>query len=328
MKWNIRELKSRADNLAETNREGTRSLVLLYCGVIAALTLGSSGLNLYLNDQISGTGGLGGLAMRSVLQTIQELLTYVNLFFTPVWSAGFLMAMIYLVRGGAPEKKQLMSGFHRFGRILAYIAFQFLVTLMLLVAAINVGVTLFALSPMGKEYAEVMGPILTDPNIVRADGLVNWELLPMATFLRSTLPVLAVCLAIFSALYIFLSYNFRLTMYLIMTQPIGAVRAHFVSMRLMRGPKWQMLKLDLSWWWYYLLLTAASAVAYLDVILELVGIPAPFGSMVMFFATLAVYCVLFTALSLWKKCPVDASYALAFESIAAAALEEIPARAE
>ena len=84
----------------------------------------------------------------------------------------------------------------------------------------------------------------------------------------------------------------------------------------MRGHKWQMLKLDLSWWWYYLLLTAASVVAYLDMILELLGITVPVDPMVMFFATLAVYCVLFTALSLWKKCEVDASYAMAFESIA------------
>ena len=80
MKLNIRELKSRADNLAEANREGTRSLVLLYCGVLAVLTLGSSGLNLYLNDQISGTGGLSGIGLRSVLSTAQSVLQLVQLF--------------------------------------------------------------------------------------------------------------------------------------------------------------------------------------------------------------------------------------------------------
>lgn len=316
MKWNIRELKSRSAALAEANRDGTRSLVLLYCGVIAALTLGSSGLNLFLNDRISGTGGLDGLGMRSVLQTIQELLTYVNLVFTPVWSAGFLAAMIHLVRGGKPEKRHMAQGLRRFGRILGCIAVQFLVMMVLLVVAVNVGANLFALTPMGGRYAEAMTPILTDPNIVSADGLVNWELLPMDTFLRATLPVLVVCLAIFAVLYIFVSYGFRMTMYLIMTQPIGAIRAHFVSMRLMRGHKWQMLKLDLSWWWYYLLLTAASVVGYLDLILELLGIRVPLDPTVMFFLTLAAYCVLFTALSLWKKCQVDVGYAMVYEAIA------------
>ena len=57
-------------------------------------------------------------------------------------------------------------------------------------------------------------------------------------------------------------------------------------------------------------------VAYLDVILSLLGIPVPIDPMVMFFGTLAAYCVLFTVLCLWKKCPVDASYVLAFEAIA------------
>ena len=328
MKLHIRELKSRGAALAERNRDGTRRLVLLYCGVIAVLSLGSSGLNLFLNDQISGTGGLGGLGMRSVLQTIQEFLTYVNMFFTPFWSAGFLMAMVNLVQGREPRNRDLAAGFRRFGRILAYIAFQFLVTLALLIAAVNVGATLFALTPMGERYAEAMGPILSDPNIVSAEGLINWELLPMDTFMGATMPVIAVCLAIFAVLYIFLSYCFRLTMYLILTQPIGAVRAHFLSMQLMRGHKWQMCKLDLSWWWYYLLLFAASVVAYLDVILELLGIGVPVNPMVLFFATLAVYCVLFTALSLWKKCEVDASYALAYEAITCPEPAEVPAGME
>lgn len=326
MKLNIRGLKSRGVALAEANRDSTRSLVLLYCGVLAVLTLGSSGLNIFLNDQISGTGGLGGLGMRSVLQTAQEMLTYVNMAFTPFWSAGFLWAMVNMVRGMAPEKAHLVAGFRRFGRILAYIAVQFLLMLALLVAAINLGVTLYALSPMGEGYAEAMGPILTDPNVISAEGVVNWELLPMDAFMSATLPVIGVCLVIFAVLYIFVSYNVRLALYLIMTREVGGVQAHFLSMRLMRGCKWQMLKLDLSWWWYYLLLGAASAVAYLDVILDLLGIAVPVDPTVMFFATLAAYCVLFTALSLWKKCGVDASYALAYEAIACP--EEVPAEME
>lgn len=328
MKLNIRELKSRGASLAEANRDGTRSLVLLYCGVIAALTLGSSGLNVFLNDRIGGTGGLGGLGMRSVLQTVQEMLTYGNAIFTPFWSAGFLGAMIAMVRGREPEKRHLTAGFRRFGRILAYIAVQFLVLVALLVAAVNLGVTIFSLTPLGAEYAEVMGPVLSDPNIISAEGVVNWELLPMDTFMSATMPVIGVCLAVFAVLYIFVSYNTRLAMYLIMTQDVSAVRAHFLSMRLMRGRKWQILKLDLSWWWYYLLLAGASVVAYLDVILGLLGISVPVDPMVMFFATLAVYCVLFSALSLWKKCQVDASYVLAYEAIACPETEEAAAEME
>lgn len=316
MKLNIRQLKGRGAALADGNRDRTRGLVLLYCGVIAALTLVSSGLNLFLNDRISGTGGLDGLGLRSALQTAQELLTYVNLVFEPFWSAGFLAAMIAMVRGREPEKYHLAEGFRRFGKILAYIAVQFLVAVALMVIAANLGATIFSLTPMGAQYAEVMGPVLSAPGLISAEGVVNWELMPMDIFLEATAPVILVILAIFALLYSCVSYCFRLTVYLIMTQPISAVRAYFLSTRLMRGHKWQMLKMDLSFWWYYLLRGAASVVAYLDVILSLLGIPVPIDPMVMFFGTLAAYCVLFTVLCLWKKCPVDASYVLAFEAIA------------
>ena len=316
MNWNIRELKRRGAELANANRDRTRSLVLLYCGVIAALSLGSSGLNLYLDSQISGTGGLDGLGLRSVLQTIQELLTYGNLIFDIFWSAGFLAAMIAMVRGGTPDRSHMTAGFRQIGRILGYIAFQFVMGVVLMITAVNLGTTLYAMTPMGEEYRAVIGPILSDPNVFTPAGVINWDLLPMDLFLRYTMPIVAVCMALFAALYIFISYRFRLAVYLIMTQPVGAVRAHFLSARLMRGHKWKMLRLDLSWWWYYLLLGAASVVNYLDMILDLMGVPVPLDPVVMFFATLICYCVLFSAICLWKKCRVDASYVLAYEAIA------------
>lgn len=255
--------------------------------------------------------------MRTVLQSVQEILTYANLIFTPFWAMGFLSAMIGLADGMTPWKWHMKLGFRYPGKVLAYVAVQFLVTVMLLVVSVNVGVTVYALTPLGAEYAEVMSPILSDPNIISAEGVVNWELLPMDTFMSATMPVMGVCLAIFAVLYLFVSYSFRLTMYLILRCPVstGVVRLFFLSMRLMRGHKWQMLKLDLSWWWYHLLLGGASVVAYLDVILGLVGIAVPVDPMVMFFATLAAYCALFTAISLWKKGEVDISYVLAYREI-------------
>jgi uncharacterized membrane protein len=132
-----------------------------------------------------------------------------------------------------------------------------------------------------------------------------------------TLPMLTITIVIFLPLYIWLSYGFRLSLYLLLdgTAP-SAFQARFLSLRLMRGHKWSMLKLDLSFWWYYLLVTVITAVGYLDVILSLAGIPLPMDETVMFFGTIAAYCVLITALSLWKKAQVEASYVLAYEAIA------------
>lgn len=316
MNWNIRELKARAAALAAENRSAVRRLVLLYCGVVAALTLGSSGLNLYLDSQIGGTGGLTGLGTRSVLQTIQELLSYVNMYFGPFWSAGFLAAMIGMVRGRAPENRDLTEGFRRFFRILGHLAFRFLVVVLLGTVSMNLGAVLFIASPLGSGFTEAMEPILTDPNLFLADGSINMDLIPQDLLIRSGLPLTLIILAVFCLLYLYLGYHFRLSMYLVMDRPIGAVAAHFLSVRLMRGHKWQMLKMDLSYWWYYLLMLVIGVVGYLDVILSLLGLPLPMDPTVMFFLTLGAYCVLNMGLSLWQKARVDASYVLAYEHIA------------
>ena len=129
-------------------------------------------------------------------------------------------------------------------------------------------------------------------------------------------PVLMFTMAAFLPPYIFLSYSFRMALYLVMERPVGAVQAHILSARMMRRHKWQLFRMDLSYWWYYLLGAAVSVIGYLDMVLELMGIEVPIDPMVLFFGTLAVYCVLYTLLCLWKKCEVDAAYVLAYESIA------------
>ena len=313
---NIRELKARGAALAGEHRSGTRSLVLLYCGVIAALSFVSNGLNLYLNSQIGGTGGLDGLGLRSMLQTVQEILTYINLFFGPFWSAGFLGAMLVMVRGRTPQPGELAGGFRRFGRVLGYVAFEFGLMMVLMIAAVYLGSMLFAVSSWGMEFAAELGPVLTDPNLFTAEGAVNLELIPMDALMEAMWPVLMFTMAAFLPPYIFLSYSFRMALYLVMERPIGAVQAHILSARMMRRHKWQLFRMDLSYWWYYLLGAAVSVIGYLDMVLELMGIAVPIDPMVLFFGTLAVYCVLYTLLCLWKKCEVDAAYVLAYESIA------------
>ena len=310
-----RELRARAAALAAEYRGPARRLVLLYCGVLAALTLGSSGLNLVLETRIDTTGGLDGIGMRSILETIQQILSYINQFFGPFWSAGFLTAMIAMVQGREPQVLDLTNGFRRAFRVLFHVAFEATAAFMLLVAVVNLSSILFLLSPMGAEFNELMAPLLTDPNLLTAEGLLNEALISYQELSRFLLPMLVLTAAIYLPLYTLMAYSFRLSLYLVMDRKIGAIPAHFLSMRLMRGHKWQLCKLDLSWWWYYLLGAACWVVGYLDLLLGMLGIPLPMNATVMFFVTLAAYCVLFTLLSMWKKCEVDASYVLFYKNV-------------
>ncbi len=309
-KLNIRALKARGAELAGASRAHTTPIVLLYCGVSAALTLGSSGLNLYLSEQISSTGGLGGIGLRSVLQTVEEILSYINIFFGPYWSAGFLAAMLTMVRGGTPRCMDLTAGFRKPFRLLAHMAFEFLVSMALMLAAIYPAALIFSFTPLGAEFAELLAAAVTE------SGAVDLTAVPVEELAASMVPMLVLMAVIFLPMYAVVFYGFRLSLYLILERDIGAVQAHFLSARLTKGHKWQICKLDLSFWWYYALMMLAAAVGYLDVILGMMGISVPIDPMVMFFGTLVLYCIMVTALSLWKKCGIDAAYVLAFEQIA------------
>lgn len=311
---NTRELKYRGAAAAAHFRPEGRRLVLVYCAVLALVGLGSNGLNLYLNSQISQTGGLGGLGMRSMLQTIQSVLNYVNMFFGPFWSAGFLLAMLGMVRGSAPRAEDLTGGFRRFGRIFSGMIFQLMVTVLVVVGAANVASILFSMTPTGMRFAQLMQQLASDPGFIT--GNINLEQLPLEGLQEGLFWLLGLTMVLFLPVYIRISYSFRMATYLMVERPIGGFQAHFQSMRLMRGHKWQLFKMDLSYWWYYVLGVVISVVGYLDVILGLAGVAVPVNEMVMFFGTLVVYFVLLTGLYLWKKCDVDAAYVLAFEEIA------------
>ena len=317
MKLNIRELRGRAAGLTAQNREPLKKLLLIYCGVICALSLGVPALDLFLSDQIGTTGGLAGMRLRTVLQTIREILNLVNQFFGYFWSAGFVIAMMAMVLGREPQTRDLTGGFRRFFRVLGHIAFEFLFVVILMAAAVNLAAMLFSMSPQGGALVRELTAITSNPNLLTPEGLLNVDLIPMDLLAAIALPMTIITMVIFLPLYIWLSYGFRLSLYLLLdgTAP-SAFHSRFLSLRLMRGHKWSMLKLDLSFWWYYLLVTVITAVGYLDVILSLAGIPLPMDETVMFFATIAAYCVLITALSLWKKAQVETSYVLAYEAIA------------
>ena len=308
-------LRNRGAAAVERCRGECLRLVLIYCGVTALLNLGSNGLHLYLDSHIVGTGGLSGLGMRSVLQTVQELLVYINFFFTPFWTAGFLYAMMNLVRGQAPGSADLLAGFRRFGRVLAHTAFHVMILMVLVMAAANAAAVIFSFTPLSGDFVEQMGPLMNDPAVFTPEGILDLSKVPMETILAAMWPMLAITAAILLPVYIWLSYGFRLSLYLVMDQPISGARAYMESMRLMRGHKRELFRLDLHFWWYHALGLLIALVGYLDTILTTLGISLPMDSTVMFFLTLGGYFVLQTGLFLWKKCEVDSTYVLAYEAI-------------
>ena len=312
----IQSLKAEARRRVGAFPTDIRMLVLVYCGVLAALSLAGSGLQFYLDSQISSTGGLGGLGMRSVLQTVESVLSYINTFFGPFWQAGFLFCIIGIVRRQQTGPKNLTEGFRRFGRVLSYTLNTALITIILSIGAVYISSFLFSLSPWGRDFAEAMGPVMTDPNLFTAEGAINMDLIPMDAMMIAVPAMVVIFALVFTPMQLFVSYALRLGQYLLMEgKHMTGMAAIMLSWKMTKGHRLQFLKLDLSYWWYYVLLFVAGIVGYLDVILALAGISVPIDAKVLYFMTMGAYLALELVISLWKKCEVDAASVLLCESI-------------
>lgn len=313
---NPKQLKNAARQRLSQRQYDPRKLVLIHTGLIVVLNLVVSGLNLYLNQQIGTTGGLGGLGLRSILQTVQTLLGYFSTFFTPFWAAGFLYAMIRVARGQESGPSDLLRGFRRFGRIMSHTLWQILIISTACIAMMYVVCNLFLCTPMAKPFLELIEPMLQNPEILLPDGTLNLELVNVDSLMPAMIPLFIMYAVALIPFLIFLNCQFRMSLFLLIESiERGALGSFFVSVKLMKGHKWQMFKLDLSFWWYYLAETVLSLVLYLDVLLPMFGVVLPIDPTIAFFLAIILYGALELGFHYWKKAEVDTTYATAYEAI-------------
>lgn len=321
---NGKQLRHDAVALVNTPGSPARRLALISTGLVVVLNLVVSWLNLLLDEKIGTTGGLSGMGLRSILETVQTLLSYFTTLFVPFWSAGFLRAMIRITRSHQVRPRELLMDFRRFGRILGRSLLE-----LLMIIALSVGLTylvtnVFVLTPFAKDFLAVMNSLGDMSSLLLPDGSVNLELLPMEQLIPTMIPMFIMYALAFFPAYAFLSYQFRMSLFLLVEGiDRSAPASFFASARLMKGHKWQMLKLDLHYWWYYLLETLLMCVLYLDLILPALGIALPVNANAAFVITIALYGVLELGLHYWKKPQVDLTYALAYDAIFQEALAKI-----
>lgn len=313
---NPRALKAESAQRLSDRLSNTRMLVLIYTGASVLLSLLVNGLNLVLEEQIGGTGGLSGLSMRSFLETLQTLLSYASTLFSPFWQAGFLYVIIRTARSQTAGPRDLLFGFKRFPRVLSYTLFQLLIVIAIATVTTYAATYLYLLTPLSDAASEGLTALYDSGALVSAEGVLNVDAIPTELLMQMAVPLLSLFLVVFLPVYVFVSYSFRLSEYLLLEgQETGAMGALIRSAKLMKGHRFQMFKLDLSYWWYYALEMLLAVVCYLDMILPMMGVALPFNETVAYFVTLILYGVLELGLHLWTKCQVDTTYVLAYEAI-------------
>lgn len=294
---------------ALTRGRKPQAVVTAYALILTLIAAGLTLINLILDRQLAGAGGLGNLGTRSLLATAQTVLPVVQMFVLLCLEFGYLHAMMRIARGQYADHTDLKVGFHRFGPIMRLSMLMGLLFTAIGVVAIYVAIQIFMLSPWAAPLIELLLPlveagvtVMDEATMVQASGMMT--------------PVFVIFAILYAAVAIPLSFRFRMANYALLDDPAaGALAAMRSSRKMMRGHCLHLLKLDLSLWWYYLLQALVTAVCYGDVILPLLGISLPFNPTINSLLFYGLYLAGLFAVNYYLLNTVETAYIMAYDSI-------------
>ena len=308
--FRCQELKQQSENSLGRALFDTKRLLLIHIGVMTAASLLLTVTDFVLQLQIDTTGGLSGIATRSILSTASTVLQLMYLVLTPFWQAGYFTVSLAIARGDQADTDSLFSGLRRFGPILRLYLLQGLVFGVLLFGSNYASSFLYALTPWGRDLMAQLTEILE-----QSGGMPSEE--AMASLSSHGLPMLILSGVVFLIVAIPAFYRMRLSLYRIMDGQTKALRAILESVKLTKGRWFSLVKLDLSFWWFYAAEVVLGLLAYADVLLELAGYPLPWSAALRFFVPFLAYLLLQFGFQLWQKNRVAVTYAHAYEIFSA-----------
>ena len=243
---------------------GVREIARTYALWAVGISLGCQLVSYIAGAMTANTGGLGGIGMRSILETVQVLCMYLSMILLPFLLYGHMTAGLNTARGIESPKRVLFQGFRKFGPFLRLALLWMLLIFAVSMAASNAAAILYMLIPGSLQTMLSLQNSMADPNALM-DPQVAMELIgklwPMYVIFGLLLIVLLIPLA----------YRLRLVTLRILDGEKRVLLAMFTSWKSMRGHCKQLFFLDLQFWGYYALTVLASVVAYGDQLLGITG---------------------------------------------------------
>lgn len=306
-------LKKKADNRLASGRE-PRKVALYYGAILIASQLVVLVLNYVLDGQISKTGGLSNIGLRSMLSTVETVASVGQSIVSMCLNLGFIAAMLRIARRQYASPMTLKAGFERFGVLLRKNIFLGLLYCGAGVAAFYLAVGLFLFSPLSARFMGAVIPMMEQANYDPQVLIANEE------FVVSMLPAMVPMFILYGIFVIaaiaLISYRYRMVDYLLIEKPqLGALGAMRESQRMMRGNKIAMFKIDLSFWWYYLAMAAGIVCSYVDVVLSILGITLPLPETAAFFLPYILNMAVDFAVIYFLACKVEVTYALVYDAL-------------
>ena len=277
-------------------------LILIHTGAMAALSLLIALLGYLLDRQIGGTGGLGGLGLRSVLETAQTVLSYGQIVVMLFWRMGYVYVTLQLSRRRAVGPGSLLEGFRNFLPVLRLQLMLALQSLGIVLLCVYLASAVFSFTPWAAPLMEAY-EVGTEEELLAA----------MEACMPPVMGLTVVAMLIVAVPYL---YRLLLAELSLMDDPsLGARRAIRRSREMMQGNRRSLLMLDLSFWWFYLLELLISVLSYGDLLLMIFGVELPWSDTVNYYLFVVIAYVLQLALYRWRGNELQVTYAKFYEAL-------------
>lgn len=301
----LREAAGRALNRGRDPKK----LVYVYAGIGFALSLLVTLGSLFLDDRISGTGGLSQLGTRAVFSTIQQLLPMVCSLVALCLEFGYLSGMMRIARGQYADHTDLKVGFRKFWPLMRLMLLQGIIMLFVGILAFQVGSLIFSMTPWAGPLVEMMMELSAmDPASIDEQTLLS--------FLQQAAPMYLTVGVVFLIALIPVLFRLRMAMFCLLDDPNGrAMAAIGTSNRMMRRRFGSMLKIDLSLWLYYAATLVMTVLMYSDLLLPALGINVPLDPLVFSLLVYGAALVLQFVIQVTLRNKVEAVYITAYDRL-------------
>jgi uncharacterized membrane protein len=230
---------------------------------------------------------------------------------------GYLNAMLRISREQYASVHSLRMGFDRAWTLLRCNIVRSLIYFGIAVLTAYLAIQIFIVTPLSKDVMEIASGMMGGLNSeMTVEATMMLDEATYEAFLHGMLPLFPIWGLIFLPLAAVAFYQYRMIYYILIDNPSMRPMAILKeSMRMTRGHRFALLRIDLSLWWYHLLTVLSMVVAYGDTLLPMIGVTLPFSETVGYFLFYGLYLVMqFVLLYLFLN-RVSMIYSLAYQSL-------------
>lgn len=311
---NLKELRHAARQSLASNTGNPRTTALIYGGISCLLGLAATLASWFLSNRIADTGGLSNIGLRSVLSTVVYILPFIQVFVMMAITLGYSALTLDIARNRPARPETLLEGFYRFFPLLRCALLQSLIFLGVGLVCMYVSSWLFMILPVSDAFYEVMEPYLSSLTVMDSSMVMDEALLEAAA--ATMTPMLWIFAAVFCLVALPIVYQYRMVQYALADhhRP-GALAAMRASRFMLRGNRFALFRLDLSFWWYYLLQILATVICYGDILLPMMGVVLPWSNTVSYFLFYILSLALQMVVYYCFLNRVQVTYATAYEAL-------------